>query len=259
MAVGISTACFYPMLTENALTLLTQAGMKTVEIFVNAAQETTPQFTQKLRSICDQTGTAVSSIHPFSSGLEPFMLFSKYLRRFEDSLPLYHSYCHMAAELNAKLIVIHGDRRPFHMEEQEYFERYARLAEIGREYGIWVAQENVVNCCGDTPEFFTRMTSALGDDARFVLDIKQSVRCKKTPYDFLKAMGNHLCHIHLSDHTLENTCLLPGRGVFDFSRFFRETEGINCDYILEVYREDFKTVQDLLSAYEFLKNTISCS
>ena len=67
MAVGISTACFYPMLTENALTLLTQAGMKTVEIFVNAAQETTPQFTQKLRSICDQTGTAVSSIHPFSS------------------------------------------------------------------------------------------------------------------------------------------------------------------------------------------------
>lgn len=49
MSVGISTACFYPAATEEALRCVAEAGAKVTEVFFNSPSELEPDF---LRRIC---------------------------------------------------------------------------------------------------------------------------------------------------------------------------------------------------------------
>ena len=46
----------------------------------------------EIKKILDSNCCRVKSIHPFSCGMEPFMIFSNYYRRFEDSLKFYENY-----------------------------------------------------------------------------------------------------------------------------------------------------------------------
>ena len=44
MKAGVSTACLYPMQTEEALETLAKMGIKTLEIFFNAPSELSKPF-----------------------------------------------------------------------------------------------------------------------------------------------------------------------------------------------------------------------
>ena len=83
MISGISTACLYPMEIERALDTLCTLGFDTLELFFNSPSEISPPFVRSLRSVADQSGAKIVSVHPFSSSFEAFMFFSDYYRRFE--------------------------------------------------------------------------------------------------------------------------------------------------------------------------------
>ena len=51
MKAGVSTACLYPMQTEEALETLAKMGIKTLEIFFNAPSELSKPFLRNLREI----------------------------------------------------------------------------------------------------------------------------------------------------------------------------------------------------------------
>lgn len=89
MSVGISTACFYPAATEDALRCVAEAGAKVTEVFFNSPSELEPVFLRRLSSIASDNGIRIRSLHPFTSFAEGYILFSQYVRRFDDYREFY--------------------------------------------------------------------------------------------------------------------------------------------------------------------------
>ena len=110
MALGISTACLYPMAMEDSLQTLIDSGFREFEIFINTYSEMEPEFLTMLEEKLKPQGCRVKSLHPFTSGFESYLLFSNYERRFQDGASFYRRYFEMARRLGAEILVIHGDR-----------------------------------------------------------------------------------------------------------------------------------------------------
>ena len=91
MQCGISTSCFYPQETAEALSALRGAGVETVEIFLNTFSELELSYTERLRSVLQDAGMRAAALHPFTSGMETFFFASEYGGRLEDGLRIYLS------------------------------------------------------------------------------------------------------------------------------------------------------------------------
>ena len=250
MKAGISTACFYPRTPEEAIGFLSAHRVPHIEVFFNSFSELKRDYLRKLRFELQNGGVKVLSVHPFTSGMEPILFFSDYERRVEDGLELYRHYFEAANQLGAGILVFHGDRRESNCSEERYFERFLRLVRLGREFGVTVAQENVERC--------RRMRAELGDEARFVLDVKQARRAGEEPMKVLEALGQSVCHIHISDGGVAGDCLPIGDGEMDFSAFFQKLRELRYrgGVLLELYRHNYRASEELIQSYEKLRENI---
>lgn len=255
---GASTACLYPAETERALEQMGRLGIRQMEIFYNSPGEYETEFLKELKRILDYYGMDAVSMHPYDSFSEPYMFFTGYERRFRDQLERYRWYFEQMQIVGSKIFVFHGDRHDSVFPEEKYFERFAALAEAGKNGGVIVAQENVGRCKSRDPHFIRAMRNYLGDCVHFVLDLKQAVRGGYSPFEMLNAMGAQVVHLHLNDHEGEQDCLLPGKGKFDFVRFFHAvTElGYHGAALIEVYRQNFGDSIELLDSLRFLENQL---
>lgn len=256
MAFGISTSCLYPQTTEESLELLGKSGVKTCEVFLNSISETTPEFAKRLNKIRDEYGMRIASVHPFSSFAETYMLFSEYERRFYDALEFYRKSADVSALLGAHVLVIHGSLLPGKISHEAYFERFQKIVDAGKEFGITVCQENVHSHFSENPEFLKKMRKALGCDFKMVFDVKQAVRSGFDPFDFAEEFKKEIAHIHISDHKQNFDCLPPAEGIFDFKRFFELMNSANYagDYVIELYRSNYGEPDELIKALEYLQN-----
>ncbi len=255
MSYGISTSCLYPMNTEEALDLLGRNGIKTCEVFLNSISETTAEFAKLLNSIKEEYGMKITAVHPFSSFSETFMLFGEYERRYLDVIDFYKRCFEVTALLGADISIIHGMRTVGKLPHEKYFERFAGLIESGKEFGVRVAQENVNGHFSATPDFLEKMKNHLKDDFKLVFDVKQAVRSGFNPIEFAEEFKNDIIRIHISDHNPQSDCLPPGKGCFDFKTLFSVMESARYggDYIIELYREGFGTVDELIGSFGHLK------
>ena len=250
MQAGVSTACLYPEAVN---------GISHVEIFINSESELKKSFIANLAEIMKRYGVTCQSLHPFACPIEPMMLFSRYERRVNDMLDYYRRHFEAMQMLNAKIFVFHGNFKVNAVEQELYCERYLKLVEAGKEFGVVVAQENVDRCQSGSLAFLRYMNRTIGADAQFVVDVKQAVRAGESPLEMLQSLGNHVCHVHISDHGEKGDCLLLGAGNFRI-RNFLETLYLyrqNCSVILELYRENFRGISDLVSSYRMLDRMIS--
>ena len=257
MKIGISSSCLYPMYTEESFKLIASQGVEISEIFFNANCELEPSFTKQLREIKDEYGIALSSIHPTMSLAESFMLFSNYDRRFNEGLEIFKRYGEIAAELGAKYVIMHGGKPNGTMDNHGYFDRFARVAEVVRQNGATLLQENVVNFRAGSLEALSDMSNYLGDEVNFCLDVKQSIRGGYSPYDVLHLLGSKIKHLHLSDSNEQFDCMLPLDGNFDFKKFLCQATacGYEGDAVIEVYRAAFDKPQELFDSHKkLLKN-----
>lgn len=244
MRFGISSASFYPQLTERTVRQLGERGVSCAEVFLNTLSEMEPGYLRELRRIADDGGVRVVSLHPFTCAFEPFMLFTHYERRFEDALEWHRGYFQAANLLGASLFVFHGDkwRGPGGRSvcpDQEYFERFARLRDLGREFGVVVAQENVERCRSRDLDFLRRMIGYLDGDAALVFDNKQALRSGLRWQDYLREVGDHVVHVHLSDNGPAGDCLPLGEGTLELPALLgglRE-RGFDGAVIVELYGE----------------------
>ena len=252
MREGISTACLYPMRLEESLATLLKMGFRLFEIFINTFSELTPGYIKNLQSILDGYGAQVKSIHPFTSGYEGFLLFSDYKRRYRDALTFYEQYFAAANILGAEIVVLHGQRDYANssISEMEYCSRYEELFELGKRFGITVAQENVNKFRSESPGFIRRMRRYTNDNCAFVFDIKQAVRAEQDPYEMCEAMGDRIVHVHINDNDPSSDCLLPGSGAMNYQKLRKMlcSFGFDGDLIIEVYRKSFEQMEELYEA-----------
>lgn len=248
MITGVSTACLYPMETENALRLLLEQGYRCFEVFLNSFGEMERPFLSELKAMAAHYGARFVSVHPFTAVMESPLLFQTYPRRTEEGFRLYLKYMEAAAFLGAEYVVIHGaPRQSTWLEDEDYWERFGELYRRAACTGARPAQENVRTYKSLDPAFLEGMRAYLGQDCAFVLDVKQ---CRITGQPVEKvaaAMGDRLCHVHFSDCLGEKNCLLPGAGDFDMAGFRRwlEGRGYGGAVVTEVYRASFGGVDEL--------------
>lgn len=250
MRAGVSTACMYPKQMEQALDEYGHMGIKQAELFFNTPSELKESSLRRLKGILRHYDMEAASIHPFTSEMEPFFFFSDYPGRLADGIDLYRNYFEAAAYLGAKVLVFHGDhfQNPYPWEKG--FENIAALAEIGKEYGVELMQENVVRCKSGSLEYLLAMKEAL-PQMRFVLDCKQALRSGSRAEEFVTKLGDKIGHIHISDSAEGQDCLPVGEGNTNWQQFFTllNQQGFNEFLVLELYRHNFQRVIHLKKAY----------
>lgn len=255
MKLGISTACYYPMKTEDALRAVVEGGAPCTELFFNSFGELLPEYIRELRSILRGSVTSVVSVHPFTSAMEPMLFFGDHPRRFDDGLEMYKQYFEAAAALGAGFCVLHGAFNHHRVPLQQYLEAYGRLHLTAKGFGVKIAQENVGRCMSRDPRLFGKLRAAI-PDAAFVLDIKQTFRSDGNADAFLDAMGKNVAHLHLSDASDIADCMPVGEGSFNFIGLFARLlkSGYSGDAVLELYRESYTDAQQLWTSMKRLQN-----
>lgn len=260
MDIGLSSACFYPLETEKSLVRAGELGAKTVEIFMNADSEFTALYLDELYKIKEYYGMRVPSVHTMASFTESYYLFSSYKRRFiEARETLFKRHFDVLHRMGANILVMHGIKKPGSISDEEYFERFAYLIEMGKREGIAVSQENVVHYRSENPDFLTRMGKYIGDDFSMVFDIKQSLRTGIDPFEFAEKLHKYIRHVHISDHDSGRDCMVPcAGGEFDFARFFDMMKGLGYsgDYIIELYENGYDSDIQLKNAIDELKKLL---
>ncbi len=259
LRAGVSTACLYPCVVEDALYDLALSGVQHVEIFINTHSELRRGFVDALAQLLRRFDMTCRSLHPFTSEIEPMMLFSNYPRRVADYLEYCRHYFDAMQMLGAEIFVLHGNKVPVASASPEFYcERFQKLSELGASYGIMVAQENVARCTGASLEFLKKLKTLLVKEARFVLDIKQAVRAGEDPLAMLRALGESVVHVHISDHGEYGDCLPIGKGRFRVNDFLKNLAAVSpdCSVILELYRSGFSGIHELVGNYMLLHNRI---
>lgn len=258
MDFGISSACFYPLETEKSFRMIGEMGIKKAEIFMNSFSEMSGEIFREILNIKESYGIGVTSIHPCTSCCEPVFLFSDYERRFYDLLEIYKRFFQTCAELDADTLVIHGMRTHMQIPHEKYFERFAKLCEAGKEFGVKVSQENVqCHVSGDVP-FLKDMKEYLKDDFHLVFDVKQMRRCNYNEDDFLNVFIDDIVHVHISDSLPEKDCLPPGEGNYDLKGFLKKLRNSSFDgtCLIELYRSGYEEYSQLKRSYEYLCSLI---
>lgn len=262
MRIGISTACFYPQPVEEILPVLAGLGVHAVEIFFNTESEFEPHFYEQIGAQVKSYGLDVVSVHPYTSLMEGMLLFSDYKRRTEDGLMQYQRYFECAAALGARFLTFHGERDMGHQDDAARWARkcevYRRLCGIASACGITLAQENVAWCRSRDPDFLRALYCAV-PELRYTLDIKQARRAGRNWKEFIDAVGDRIVNVHISDFSVDQSCLLPGTGCMDYADFFSRLRATGYDghTLIEVYRNNFTKAEELARAVRVLSRFAS--
>lgn len=255
MKAGMSTACLYPAELEKAFRFIAENGVKNSEIFVNSHCELSDPYRGEMLALQKEYGVSVASVHPFTCPMEPMMFFTHYERRVGDMIDYCKNFFEYMNLFGAEFFVLHGNKPQNQCEDELYFERYLRLQEAAKEFGVCVVQENVSRCTGGSLDFLKKMKKALGDKAAFVLDTKQAIRAGHDPIEMVKALGANIKHVHFSDSGKAGDCLKFGCGEYDNKTFFTELKnaGYGGSVIIELYREGYGQEKELPENYFALK------
>lgn len=256
MNFGISTASFYPMILEESIEKLASNNIKIIEIFLNTYSDLNFNYISEINKIIKGNDITVKSTHPFTSGFEPFMLFTEYKKRTDDAMEFHKKYFQAMNLLGSEIFVFHGDRKESEICDCEYFERFARLRDIGKQFGVTVAQENVQRCKSGSLEFLQNMVKYLNNDVSFVFDNKQAVRSGIYYKDFIESVGANISHVHISDSDENCDCMAVGKGNSDVENLLAclDTAGFDGCVVVELYSKLLESLDDIFDSYKQLNS-----
>ncbi len=218
--IGLSTGALFPDYhTEDALVVAAEHGFPVVEVYIQTHGEYTPPFVTGLKQRLDSLGLTAHSVH---NDVRHFELWSPYSRRAAESYALFERLIDLTAELGAQAITWHGfcDK----LDDPAAFDRFAETAwSLGtraQQAGITVTIENVSWCYLRRVEHIQRVRDAhlpLG----FTFDPFQAAEAAQSPPGIIRAMGDRLTTVHLSDFgSGENRHLPLGQGIIDWPAVF---------------------------------------
>ncbi|MBN1967048.1 MAG: sugar phosphate isomerase/epimerase [Anaerolineae bacterium] len=218
--IGLSTGSLFPAyLTEDALNAAAQLGFSTVEVYLQTHGEYAPAFVAEVRRRLDSLGLTVHSVH---NDIRHFDLWSAYARRADESHALFERLVDVAAAWNAQAITWHGTRDP--LDTPDEFGRFAAtvgtLAERAGSVGVTLTIENVRWCYVRGVEQIRHVRDT-GLPLGFTFDPFQAAEAGQDPAAVVRAMGDRLTTVHLSDFGTGVIRHLPlGQGTLDWPVIF---------------------------------------
>ena len=256
MEVGISTASLFEReKTEGALLKLNNLGVKVCEVFLESYCEYTKKFGKILKK--NKGEIDIHSVHTLTTQFEP-QLYSVNERAKADSFKFLEETMKVAKLIGAKNYTFHGGARfkktPFNINYDRVGGITKDITEVCASYGVNLAYENVhwgyYNYVGFFSEIKKRAPLLKG-----TLDIKQARQSDLFYGDLIKEMGENIITVHLSDVNEQGKMCLPGQGTTDFNDVFNRLKdvGFNGAMLLEVYKNDYETYEELISSLEFVK------
>lgn len=255
MKVGISTACFYPYInTEDTLDIIKELGFDLCEVFLEATEECNERFSYELKNKAEKLGIEVHSVHAFNGPFEPF-LFDRYERRRIEMVNRFSDICKAGSILGAKYYTFHGITGAMsNVAIDEIIKGMNGLCKIANSYNLGLSQENVSWCKSGELKYVRELQEKVEENLFYTLDIKQAFRSNVSPLDYLDIYGDGLSTVHINDASLHSSCLLPGDGNLNLGEVIKKVTALNPEvpFIIEVYRENFKTYKQLRSAKEYL-------
>lgn len=263
MRVGISSAVFYPQMSEVAIEKICNAEVACAEFFYNCDYEISDVYVDTLKKYTADKKTEIISVHPYTAFAEDVFFFSDYERRTEENIKRYSGIFQRAKRLGAKFLTLHGERlnkstfSGAEIAEKRAMDSLSALADEAKRCGITLCLENVAWCKSSDLEYLRKVSENV-DNICFTLDLKQARRAA-IPYErYLEIMGERLRNIHVSDCKGANDCLLPGEGEFDFSRFIDQVKqlGYAGDFIIEVYSSAFEKENKIFKAKDYLESLL---
>ncbi len=259
MKLGISTASFYDREhVEATFELFRSMGVDTAEVFLNTFSEYEKPFVDALKE--RKGDIRVHSIHARGNNFEP-ELFSSYERLRNDSEQIFRKICYAGYTLGAKNLTFHGPfvkvGRDASINFSKFGERVNQLCDIAESYGLQLAYENVNWTYFSSPDFFKNLKEYC-PNVKATLDIKQAIYSEVDPYKYLDVMEDRLATVHICDMDSKMNPVLPGRGKFNFEKFFRELNSRipEITVILEVYNNCYKDYAELKENYLMLSAMI---
>ncbi|MBQ7948316.1 MAG: sugar phosphate isomerase/epimerase [Clostridia bacterium] len=262
MQTGVSTASlFLRKNNEEALPLLENLGVKTVEVFLTSFSEYGYPFADLLKE--KKGGLSVNSVHDLNTEFEP-QLFNAHPRVKADAYGWLEKVLQSANALSAPYYTFHGTarvKRAARLLGSDNFpkmiEGFAELLDFCRVHGVQLCLENVEWSTYNRPGVFSVLANAL-PDLRGVLDIKQA-RISDHPYEqYVTEMGGRIAYAHVSDIDSEGKICLPGKGNFDFDALVKRLKDVGFDgaLLVEVYTGDYGDVQELKQSCDFLNEIL---
>ena len=259
MEIGISTASLFGrMYNEDAVTAIENLGAKVCEVFL----ETYCEYTEEYASLINSRKTEnlkVHSIHTLNTHFEP-QLFSTCDRNRKDALDIFENCLKTGRVLGAKYYTLHGKAR---LKKNAVFTNYEEigcymnaLTELTEKYGMQLCLENVEWAYYREPGFF-KSVKEYAPKLCACLDVKQA---REAGFDYnlyLEEMGDSLRTVHLSDVDEFGKIAIPSeKGLFDFEELFRKLKynGFKGNCVIEIYKENFKDIQELKCSLEYLMN-----
>ena len=110
----------------------------------------------------------------------------------------------------------------------------------------------------DTNELAHNMLREFGSLAAILeADPKDiSRRCGLSAFEVISAMAGGIRHVHISDSNKSSDCIVPGRGELDYKLIFNKLmeTGFDGDVIIELYRNNYNDISDLVKGCIFLQN-----
>lgn len=258
LQLGLSTAAFYGRWeTEDAAARIAQLGLECAEVFLQSDSENTKEFAELVRRNLGRT--ICSSVHPLG-GYENYMA-GRPARQVRDAFDHFRRVLDAGAALGAKTFVYHGRNTPllkllpWNLEWN--IEALVPMCEEAAQRGMVIGWENVCWCQLTEPRRVLEARAAL-PQVRFTLDVKQAMRAACDPIEFVYAMGDQLCNVHICDWDREGKLCLPGEGVFDFAAFIKALREVRYDgpVILEPYLALIKSDEALLCSIAHMRYII---
>ena len=254
--IGLSTASYFgKAVTEDAIELIKDTDVDTIEVFLTTFSEYEPSFGDLLKSRLGRL--KVHSVHTLTSQFEP-QLTNRAERTRADAFCLLNKVGEIIKKLNASYYTFHGAtviKKRQLTPDYEWESKCTRdiINTLGK-YGAELTYENVHWAMYRNPEFIIKMHEYI-PELKTCLDIKQAMQSSIDYAEYLKADGDTLRTVHVCDWDGDRLCP-PGKGSFDFKEFIKRLDGVGYTgpIMIELYSRDYNSFEDVKESVYYLKN-----
>ncbi len=256
MKVGISSASLFGRFhTEDAVQKLNELKVDTTEVFFETFSEYTKKFGKKIKKM--KGDIDVHSIHTLTTQFEP-TLYSQNDRAQKESFDLLEGTLSAGEIIGAKYYTFHGVARVKRVPMTIDFDRVGRITNdiitSCKKHDMALAYENVHWAYYNYIGFFSELKKRC-PDLKGTFDLKQARQSNINYREFIDEMKGDIVTAHLSDVKEDGKMCLPGKGTVDFDEMFSRLRDVGFDgaLILEVYKNDFERLEELMESYYYIK------